>query len=121
MHQSLRRLILFQGVSNGFIVIGHQAYISANISYQRSFGNNEEKRAHNRLALGYPVNLQAMISNAEVISCERQTLSVEAQSGEVLLGKFGIDPFRPVVLPISNACPLQVRRIEGVQRDSAAR
>jgi hypothetical protein len=41
VHQSLRGLILFQGVSNGFIVIGHQAYISANISYQRSFGNNE--------------------------------------------------------------------------------
>jgi hypothetical protein len=43
VHQSLRRLILFQGVSNGFIVIWHQAYISANISYQRSFGNNEGK------------------------------------------------------------------------------
>jgi hypothetical protein len=43
VHQSLRRLILCQGFSNGFIVIGHQAYISADISYQRSFGNNEEQ------------------------------------------------------------------------------
>jgi hypothetical protein len=43
VHQSLRRLILFQGLSNGFIVIGHQAYISADISYQRSFGNNERQ------------------------------------------------------------------------------